>query len=416
MPIITEPLSIVDNSRTGVLPSTRPLRVLILAILTVMAAVSTWVGIKEAASSDPGTEGIDFQWSGAHLLSQHEDPWKLYINHQDKGKIIGGQQPNYLAELMLLLQPLGRMPFTLAVKWWCALNLAFAASSLYILRKMFALDRDHTLLVMLLLMASMPFRVTLHNGQHSLFVLLMLCLTFFPRNQIVKGIALGLSYCKYSFSPLIVVMLLVKRKLGVLLISIFPPLLGLLVAWHILGGDLRSLALEPFEVAKIAVGLGACDIMTQLETLLRAFGMSSDLRFSISAMFGLIAATISAIWIGRDQQMDDKLQLAVALVFTLLCLKHVNYDFVVLIVPVAAAVMAPRSPARTIVLLCAVFFWFVMPIIQRILPGADSPKDFIYSLILLSMGIATARLYRSSSATNPKTTLFSNRKTVHPTS
>ena len=393
-------LTLTDNSRIGVLPSSRLLRVLILAIFAVMAAVSTWVGIKEAVFSNPATEGIDFQWSGANLLSQHEDPWKLYISHQDKGKIILGQQPNYLAELFVVLQPLGRMPFTLALRWWCGLNLIFTAFIIYILHKMFVLDRDHTLLVTLLLMASMPFRVTLHNGQHGLFVLLMLCITFYSRNVVAGGIALGLSYSKYSFSPLIVVMLLVKRRIGVLLISILPPLLGLLIAWRMLGGDLTTLALEPFKVAKMAMGPGAADIMTPMERLLQTFGVSPDLKFSIPAVFGLIAVAVSAIWIGKYQLIDEKVQFAVALVLTLLCLKHVNYDFVVLIVPVAAAVMAPRSRAQTIVLLCGFHFWFAMPIIERIFPGANGPKALTYSLILLSMGIATSRLYL-----NPKTTL-----------
>lgn len=400
-------LTITDNFRPGVLPSSRRMRVLILAVLAVMATVSVCVALKEAVFSDPATEGIDFQWSGARLLSQHEDPWRLYISHQDKGKIILGQQPNYLAELFLILQPLGRMPLTVAVKCWCGLNLVFAAFILYIMSKMFALDRDHTLLVTLLLMASMPFRVTLHNGQHGLFVLLMLCLTFYPRNVIARGIALGVSYSKYSFSPLIVVMLLVKRRLGVVLISIIPPFFGLLFAWKQIGGDLSTLALEPFKAARLAAETGAvgglADIMTQLEILLGAFGVSPDLGFSISAMFGLIAATVSAIWIGKNQQIEEKVQFAVALVLTLLCLKHGNYDFVVLVVPVAAAVMAPRSRAQTIVLLCGFHFWFVMPIIGRIFPRDNGLRDLIYSLILLSMGIATSRLFLTSK-TNPKTT------------
>lgn len=383
------------NPPLGVLPSSKLLRVFILAVFAAMAAVSTYIGVKEAAFSDPATEGIDFQWSGANLLSQHQDPWKLFINHKDQGKIILGQQPNYLAELFLLLQPLGRMPFQQAVRWWCGVNLVFTGGILYILRKMFLLDRDHALLLTLVLMASMPFRVTLHIGQHCLFVLLMLCLTFYPRNLIARGVALGVSYSKYSFAPLIVMMLLVRRRIGVVLISIIPPLLGLLVAWQMLGGDLRTLIVEPFEVAKLAMGPGAADIMTPLEALLRASGIAPGLRFSIPAALGLFASVIAAIWIGRNNRMDDRLQFAVALVLTLICLKHVIYDFVVLVVPVAAAVMAPRSKAQMVVLLCAFHFWFLTPIVQRFLPGISAPKVLIYSLILLSMGIATSRLHHS---------------------
>jgi hypothetical protein len=391
-------MALITTSRTsqyGVLPTKPMLRFLVLAVLAVMAAVSTYVGVKEAAFSDPTTEGIDFQWSGANLLSQHQDPWKLFINHQDKGKIILGQQPNYLAELFLLLEPLGRMPFPEAVKWWCGLNLIFAGCIVYLLSKMFALDRDHTLLVTFLLMASMPFRVTLHNGQHGLFVLLMLCLAFFPRNPILKGLALGVSYSKYSFAPVIVMMLLVKRRVGTVLVSFIPPLVGLLVAWGVLGGSLRILALEPFAVAKIAMGPGSSDIMTFLETLLRRLQISPALTFSIPSALGLLAAAVSAIWIGRNRRMDDKLQFAVALILTLMCLKHVEYDFVVLVVPVAAAVMAPRSKAQVVVLLCALHFWLLTPIIGHIFSAQRvyAPEVLIYGILLLVMAIAASRLY-----------------------
>jgi hypothetical protein len=384
-----------DNLQVGVLPSSSLFRILVLTVLAVMAAISTYVGVKEGAFSDPSKEGIDFQWSGAHLLSQHENPWRLYIEHKDQGKIILGQQPNYLAELFLILWPLGRMSFQYAAAWWCGLNLAFAAGVIYAVRRMFSLDRDHTLLVTFLLMASMPFRVTLHIGQHSLFILLMLCLTFCPRNHLLKGLALGVSYSKYSFAPLIVMMLLMKRRIRVLLISLIPPLVGLLVAWLILGGSLLTLALEPFEVAKMAMGPGAADIMTPLESLLRKLGVAPNLVFSIPAMLGLLAAAVFAIWIGRSKRMDDKLQFAVALILTLICLKHVIYDFVVLVVPVAAAVMAPRSRARTIVLLCAFHFWFLTPIVRRIFSAQEVYvlEVLIYGMVLLAMAIATSRLY-----------------------
>jgi hypothetical protein len=381
--------------RHGVLPSRPVFRVLILAVFAVMAAVSTYVGVKEAAFSNPATEGIDFQWSGANLLSQHQDPWKLYITHQDKGKIILGQQPNYLAELFLLLQPLGRMQFQEAVEWWCGLNLIFTGCILYILSKMFVLDRDHALLVTFLLMASMPFRVTLHNGQHGLFVLLMLCLVFCPRNPILKGLALGVSYSKYSFAPVIVMMLLVKRRVGLILISIIPPLLGLIVAWGMLGGSLVTLALEPLAVAKIAMGPGSADIMTFAEVMLRRLQISQTLTFSIPSVLGLLAAVVCAIWIGRNKRMDDKLRFAVVLIATLMCLKHVEYDFVVLVVPVAAAVKAPRSKAQAIVLLCALHFWFLTPIIGRMISAQRvyALEVLIYGLVLLVMAIATSRLY-----------------------
>lgn len=384
-----------DSMRVGVLPSSAPLRILILTVLAVMAAISTFVGVKEGAFSDPATEGFDFQWSGAHLLSQHENPWKLYIEHEDQGKIILGQQPNYLAEFFLMLLPLGRMSFQDAMVWWCGFNLAFAAVVIYVVRKIFLLDRDHTFLVTFLLMASTPFRVTLHIGQHGLFVLMMLCLAFFPRNLALRGLGLGLSYSKYSFAPVIVLMLLVKRRVGLVLISIIPPLVGLLVAWSMLGGSLWTLALEPLGVAKMAMGPGNGDIITLTEDMLRKLQTSPPLTFSIPSTLGLLAAAVGAIWVGRSKRMDDRIQFAVALILTLVCLKHVMYDFVVLVVPVAVAVMAPKSKARAIVLLCAFHFWFLTPIVGHIFSEhrVYAPEVLIYGILLLVMAVATSRLY-----------------------
>jgi hypothetical protein len=190
-----------------------------------------------------------------------------------------------------------------------------------------------------------------------------------------------------------VIMLLVKRRIGVIAISIIPPVVGLLVAWHMLGGSLRELALDPLAVAKLAMGPGGADIMTPLEILLRKLGVSPDLTFSIPSMLGLFAAAVAAVWIGLNRRMDERIQFAVALIFTMICLKHVIYDFVVLVVPVAAAVMAPKSKARVVVLLCAFHFWFLTPIVHRFYPGLYALEFLIYAFLLLVMGIATSRLY-----------------------
>jgi hypothetical protein len=80
---------------------------------------------------------------------------------------------------------------------------------------------------------------------------------------------------------------------------------------------------------------------------------------------------------------------------TLMCLKHVEYDFVVLVVPVAAAVMAPRSKAQVVVLLCALHFWLLTPIIGHIFSAQRvyAPEVLIYGILLLVMAIAASRLY-----------------------
>jgi hypothetical protein len=377
------------DRRIGILPSSPKWRSTILMFLAVMAAVSTFVAIKEAVST-----GTDFQWSGAHLLAQHQDPWRTYIDGDPQRQIILGQQPNYLAEFYLMLGPLGRMPFPKALVWWCGLNLVFLAGNLFLLQRMFTLDRDHTLLLTFLVLSSTPFRVTMSNGQHGIFILLMLTLVFYMKSRWTKGVALGISFGKYSFSPLVVMLLLVKKRLDVVLISTIPPLIGLLIAWRMLGGKLKTLAFEPIATSKLAMGPGNGDIMTPLEIFLRNHGVAAAQTYTIPALFGLIVAMGVAVWIGRNKRLDERMQLAVVLVMTLFCFKHVLYDFVVLMVPVAAALMAPKSRARALVLVCMVHFWFITTIVNRFFPArVYAPEVIIYSLLLLAMGIATSHLY-----------------------
>jgi hypothetical protein len=384
----------IRDSRIGILPKSLAWRRAILITLGLMAMVSTFVAVKDAVIG-----GIDFQWSGAHLLAQHQDPWKTYIDGDPQREIILGQQPNYLAEFYLLLGPLGRMPFPRALAWWCGLNLLFLAGNLFLARRMFHLDRDHTILLTLLVLSSTPFRVTMSNGQHGIFILLMLGLVFYARSSWAKGIALGISFGKYSFSPLVVMVLLVKKRLDVILISIIPPLVGLLIAWRMLGEKLRTLAFEPIATSKLAMGPGNGDIMTPLEIFLRNHEVGAGPSYTVPALFGLTVAIVVAVWIGRNRCLDERMQFAVAIVMTLFCFKHVEYDFVVLLVPIAAALMAPKSGSRTIVLLGMVHFWFLMSIVNRIFPArVYAPEVMLYSAFLLAMGIATSRLYSEPEA------------------
>jgi len=378
------------DMRPGVLPTSPAWRWTILIVMGLVASVSTLVAVKEAV-----TRGIDFQWSGAHLLVQHQDPWKTYLDGDPHGQIILGQQPNYLPEFFLMLGPLGRMSFSHALVWWCGLNLLFLAGNLLLIRKMFHLDRDHMLLLTFLVLSSTPFRVTMSNGQHGIFILLMLGLVFYLKHPWPRGLALGVSFGKYSFSPLIVMVLLVKRRFDVVLISIIPPLTGLLIAWRMLGGNLKTLAFEPIATSKLAMGPGNGDIMTPLEIFLRNHGVAAGPTYSVPALLGLVVAMGVAIWIGRSTRFDDRIQLALVLIMTLFCFKHVQYDFVVLMVPVAAALVAPKSMARTIVLLCMVHFWFITSIVNRHFPArVYAPEVMIYAVVLLIMAIATSRLYR----------------------
>jgi hypothetical protein len=118
-------------------------------------------------------------------------------------------------------------------------------------------------------------------------------------------------------------------------------------------------------------------------------GVAAGPTYTVLALLGLVVAMVVTVWIGRSKQFDERMQFALVLVMTLFCFKHVQYDFVVLMVPVAAALVARKFIARTVVL----HFWFISTIVNRYFPArVYVPEVMIYSVVLLIMAVATSRL------------------------
>jgi hypothetical protein len=366
---------------------TKPLRLhpgrsMVLLLLFMAAAVSSSVAIKEALVG-----GIDFQWSGAHLLGEGRDPWITYLSGDKQHEIILGQQPNYLPEFYELLIPLGAIRFSHALAWWCAINLLLLALTLVMVCRLFRLSNFHAAALTLLILCATPFRVTMSNGQHGIFILFLLTALYYLSNRVLKGFALGLSYSKYSFSPLFVLVALVRQRWYVLTMSLVLPVVGLLIAWRILGGNLLSLAMEPLKTSKIAMGPGDADIMTSAEILVRNAHLSANLVYLLPTLLGLSLAIAIAMWIGRSY-FSNETEFVLVMLFTLLCFKHGLYDYVVLLVPVAALLAASRTKARLIGLLAVAYFWFGSTVLNRVRPGVHLDTSILNFVMLLTLCIA----------------------------
>jgi hypothetical protein len=382
-------VSSTNDNRTGqgILPASPKLAWAIIAILTCMAAVSLYVGVREALIT-----GIDFQWSGAHLLGEHIDPWKTMISGDPNHLIRPGQTPNYLHELYVILLPAGYLPLSKALAVWCGVNLLLLSATLWLVIRMFSLDRMHAILLILLVLSSTPFRMTMSNGQHGIFILFMMTLVFYLRAPAARGIFLGISYCKYSFSPLLVFFLIFKKRFAMLVMSAIAPAIGLLVVWRMLGGNLHALALEPFRLSRYGVGLGYADIMTPIEMTLRNAGYSAQLAYLVPTMVGMLAAIVAAAVLGRTQRLSEKAQFAVILLLTLFCFKHLLYDFVVMLVPLAIVLMVGKSAARTVALVGILYFWFGSTIVNRLESDLHVITVVCNGIVLLVTTMAVAKV------------------------
>lgn len=363
----------------------RPI-VRINALLVLPAVVSLYAGIRNALSRSQ-----DFQWSGIHLALQHIDPYRQFLRHDPEHRIVLSQVPNYLHELYILLLPLGALSLSHAKPVWAVINCLFAVLIAFALERMYDLPRSHALLILLLLFSSTPFRTVLGNGQQSLFDLLLFCLIFYFTKPAGQGIALGLSYSKYSFSPVVFLYLFFRRQFRILAISFIAPLLGLLIMGLLVHGSLITLSTEPLAVSRADTINGLGNLMTIIQIASRNL-LSLALARKIMAAAALLASLIFTFALSRQQNIFPRRDAAALAVATLMFFPHRIYDYVFLAIPLAAALSAPSQRAKTYILATVALLWFGIKFVPTSLPvGAQLIEQSIIFLLFAGMLLLLTR-------------------------
>ena len=314
--------------------------------LILPGAISLYAGLRNALR--PG-HSQDFQWSGTSLALHHVDPYRQFLAHDPGHLILMSQVPNYLHELYLLLLPLGAMSFASARMIWLVCNCIFTAVVLFLLRRIYALDQARTLLLALLFLASTPFRIVVGAGTESLLELFLFCLFFYFEADINRGIVLGLSYLKYSFSPVLFLYLVFQRRYRLLGVSVVPPLLGLLGMWLLVHGSLMTLAMEPFAVSKVGVTPGMGDLMLLVHI---GFGrlLPKTITDQLAYAAALLASACCAFFLSRQKGICRGREAALIAVASLMFFTHLTYDFVFLIVPAAACLEGSMNRSKALAL------------------------------------------------------------------
>lgn len=327
------------------------------AIISVGAAV--WHGLRQ---------GQDFQWSGAHMLGVHIDPYLQFLQHDPGHRILGSQVPNYLHELYVLLLPLGLLPFGIAKDIWVAINIGFSGACVWLLGRIYELTRIRVLLLALLFGMSTPFRITVNNGQNALLetLLLTLLLTAVARG----GPVLGMSYFKYSFSPIFVCYLAMRRRWSWLVKSAAVPLLGLAIFWALVHGNLFREAMEPFAVSgNSGVAVGAGDLMSGDYYFRQRFAQNPTGRsgLSLAVVGSVVLGAVVALRRAKDRDAFPALICASLMLFV-----HLTYDYVALAIPVAALLSSatretiPMRKSRRILAGASIgLLWYVLPSANR---------------------------------------------------
>ena len=343
----------------------------VLWLGTALAALSVIDAVRNAM-----LRSLDFQWSPLRLLTRHIDPWGVYLIGDPNHKILLNQVPNYLHEMYVLLLPLGYLPYTAAKMVWAVINVALVLASCACVVRVYELEKRKAWLLIVLVLIGTPFRVAIGNGQLTSLIAFTLALWAVAASTVGRGLLLGLSYAKYSVSPVLGMYLLFQRRWKLLLLSALPPLAGFLCLKLWLPTPARTLLLEPFLASAHSVSPGLANIMAVTEIMLRRppmFHVAPDVFYltargnAVEILPYLAALLLAGVIAGylcwkqhqQHETIDGRVLLAVLTDACLLCFKHQIYDFLLLIFCLALALKSAPSRARSVVFFAIGYFWFV---------------------------------------------------------
>jgi hypothetical protein len=290
----------------------------------------------------------DFQWSGAHLLSQGIDPFDAVLRRQRAGLLLN-QNPNYLHLLYLAMLPLGVLPFSVARIVWAVVNVAMAVTVSWRLGRAVGLDRWQQAGLLGVFLSSGPFVFAVGGGQQTLMVLFLSVLAATLHSRLGAGLALALALTKYSFAPIALVLWVRGRGSAVLVAAVASVVALVTFAW-VTPTSFMQVALGPLAVGR-TMARGSADAMTLTGLAL------DDPRAPVSYVVAAVTCLL-LVWVSRRQirHGDWVDALAAACLISLVTFPHLLYDYCVLL-PVLVSALRMRGRSRVFVCAVVVFFW-----------------------------------------------------------
>ncbi len=317
----------------------RIFRAAVIALLSVMAAVSVYQGVRNAL-----VYSQDFQWDAAKALSQRIDPYDVSLGtakadtpelsaFYDYFVSIDAPQKmeaNQFPSLLMLLLPYTFLPQDLARSAWLFTNLLCTAGIILLLKKTFLRDTDRFVfaVLILLMLSGTPYRNQLGVGQHTLFSLFFFLLAVWlfekSRGSIPSILCLAISYFKYTLTAVLAVYLIYRRKWRELIASILIHVVLTEVSALWLHEGFLDMLVKPLKVSSALISEGGLDFGT-------LFG-GSPLAFlpAFAVMAGLVVLAF------KVSPGNDRLLMAVLLLWSLIILYHRTYDFFPLIMVAGA--------------------------------------------------------------------------------
>lgn len=308
--------------------------------------------------------------------------------------IVLDQFPNYLPLLYVVMAPLGLLPFAAAKIVWMVVNLGLAVAAAVLSARWLRMSSAETVGLVAVMLAATPTRIAIGNGQQALLVLVAATLALRVTRTRWGGVLLAGVLIKYSFGPLALVEI-VRGRWRTVAVAVAVLAGGMVALAAVTQTSPVLMAIQPLLVSRTVVGPGVADLMTITDALV---GKSGSLLGYAVASVGCVLMLVLTYRVVR--RGDGLMALACGSLVSLLCFKHLNYDFVFLL-PVLAVAWRSRGWPRVVIFCVVGYFWFVARIADAVGLVLDGPQ-----FVLLSFTLVVVALYATTRCA-PDGVLFS---------
>ena len=382
----------IMNNLVSKIKNDKKLHLLIIVLLSALAAVSYVQGIRNAAEFSQ-----DFQWDAAKVFTMRINPYRESMNPSGCLDSFGydeyylQMEANQFPSLLMLLIPYTFLPPLVARYAWIVSNMLFTVGIVFLLRKTFlkSIDRDLFIILSLLMIAGTPYRNQIGVGQHTLFAFFFFLLAVFLSEkrgllpEVFTVLSLFVCYFKYTLTVPLCLYFVYKKKYKEIIISAgIHVALTFVAAWW-LNSDFLSMIIEPLKVSSALAAEGGLDFGVLLG--------GSKLSYVLALVVMLILLFIAI----KLPPGYDEAYISVLVLWSLIITYHRTYDFWVIIVVAAFFVAIYRNYLVYFYSVVLMGVFFVLRVFSESVPSKLAVGTIYYAFTIVLTAVLVKDMIRT---------------------
>lgn len=306
---------------------------IVLAVFMFMAAISVAQGVHNAIGIARGS--YDFQYDSALLLRLKINPYDESLNPKGISEQLGlfefydRLEANQFPSLLAILIPLTFLNPMTANITWMIINLLLTGIIILLSRELFFKKVDTKIFIILAcaMLAGTGWRNSIGNGQHAILSYAFYLIAFWlseKKQRILSGVALAVSYFKYTLTVPLTLYFIYKKRYKEILISVTIHLLCTLLCALWLDDSLINMIKKPLEISAYLSSDGYIDFGS-------IFHFGSYACMLVAIAFCLVLFGMSVF--GEKTCYGGNLLFAILSYVSLIIIYHRVYDFFILMIP-----------------------------------------------------------------------------------